>query len=69
MKDMLNLIQATQDAGLLSDSTTFRVIKRATVRFIDTKVVVWEGTYGEYVEAFNGGLDEDNQKSFEVIFS
>lgn len=68
MKDMLNLIQDTKDAGLLDDSTKFRTISRATIRFIDTKQIVWEGTYADYVQCFNGGLDEDNQKSYEVIF-
>ncbi len=37
------------------------------IRFIATKVVVWTGTWQEYLTAYNGGLDEDNQKTFEIV--
>ena len=37
------------------------------IRFIDTGIVVWAGTWAEYVRSFNGGLDEDNQKTFEIV--
>ena len=37
------------------------------IRFINTKVVVWEGTWAEYLHDYNGGLDDDNCKTFETV--
>lgn len=42
-------------------------IKTVSIRFIETKAVVWQGTYADYVRDFNGGLDEDNRKTFELV--
>ena len=65
--DMLSLIEATRQAGLLSDDTEIRCDAPCHVRFKDSKEIVWQGTYNEYTEQFCGGLDEDNQKTFELI--
>ena len=29
--------------------------------------IVWSGTHKEYIEQFNGGLDEDNKKNYIVV--
>jgi hypothetical protein len=37
------------------------------IQFKDTKAIVWSGTWEQYLIDFNGGLDEDNSKTFEIV--
>jgi len=37
------------------------------IQFKDTKAIVWTGTWEQYLIDFNGGLDEDNSKTFEIV--
>ena len=41
--------------------------KAVIVRFIDTKEIVWIGSIINFIRGFNGGLDADNKKVFEII--
>ena len=37
------------------------------IRFKTTKQVVWSGTWDQYLIDFQGGLDEDNRETFEIV--
>ena len=37
------------------------------IQFKTTKQVVWTGTWDQYLIDFNGGLDEDNRETFEIV--
>ena len=37
------------------------------IQFKTTKQVVWTGTWNQYLIDFQGGLDEDNLETFEIV--
>ena len=50
-----------------NNNTTKGNAMNVIVRFIDTKEIVWTGAAIDFIREFNGGLDADNKKVFEII--
>jgi len=41
--------------------------KTYNIQFKDTKAIVWSGTWEDYLIDFDGGMDKDNSKTFEIV--
>ena len=48
-------------------NTNKKVRTMFNIQFKDSKEIVWTGTWDQYLIDFQGGLDEDNRETFEIV--